>query len=127
MTRIFNETFHSHEFVLSAANGTISVNAGVVTAPADGLDAGTVLGQITDGNYVALDTAAADGSEVPAGILLNDALEGDFANAIFARHGEVLEARLIYPDGTDAAGKTAINTALEAKDIFVRPTPREIT
>ena len=126
--RTFNESFHSHEFVIATANGDISLEQGVVTAPADGLDAGTILGQITaTGVYVALDTSASDGSEAVAGILLNDAAEGDLQNAILARHAEVTEGRIIYPDGTDAAGKLAINTALKAKDIFVRATAREIT
>ena len=126
--RTFNETFHSHEFVISTANGNISLEQGVVSAPAGGLDAGTILGKVAaTGVYAALDPTASDGSEAFAGILLNDAEEGDLQNAIFARHGEVAEGRIIYPDGADAAGKITINTAMESKDIFVRSTPREIT
>ena len=121
------EGFHSHEFIMSEANGTRSRLVGVVTAPADGLAAGTVMGRLTsDGTYVAYDAGGSNGSEVAAGVLLNPASEGTTSNVIFARDGEVAQNALTYPDGANAAAITAINTALEGLGIFVRESGVEV-
>ena len=122
------EGFHSHEFIMSEANGTRSRLVGVVTAAVGGLEAGTIMGrQTSDGTYVALDMAATDGSEIVSGILLNPASEGTTGNVIFARDGEVAFDALTYPSGANESVISTINSALDGLGIFVLTSGRDVT
>lgn len=107
---------HAGEFLVSEGNGWISREA-VTIVSGQNLVAGTVLGKITaSGKYKAYSNAAADGSEVAAGILFDnvDASGGDVAGAVMiARHAEVNGDELT---GNDANG----TTDLAALAIIVR-------
>lgn len=111
-----NEGKHAGEFILSEGNGSISREEVTIAAAAGALAAGTVMGKITaSGKYVAYSNAAADGSEVAAGILYANVpdLAVDQEAVIIARMAEVIGNALT---GSDAAGIAD----LAAKDIIVR-------
>lgn len=105
------------EFILSEANGTLSRENVVIAAAAGAMVPGTLVGKITaSGKYVAYNNAAADGSEVAAGVLYAAApdLAVDQKAVIIARQAEVQRAALT---GLDAPGEAD----LKAVGIVVRP------
>lgn len=105
MGLILNEGKHTAEFLLSEGNGFISREQVVIAAAAGAMDEGTVLGKITaSGKYVAYSNAAADGSEVAAGVLYRAVpdLAADQPAVMIARQAEVMSADLV---GIDAPGK----------------------
>lgn len=111
-----NETAcYGGEFLLSEANGSISREEVTIAAAAGVLEAGTVLGKLANGKYVAYSNAANDGSEVAAGVVYHKIpdLAVDQKAVIIARHAEVIESKLT---GIDAAGKAD----LAALQIFCR-------
>ena len=119
---ILSETRHAAEFVFSMANGHRSVEAVTVDATGASLEAGTIMGLVTATNtYVRQDLTASDGSEAAAGIIYNE-VDEDFVGqeTLFVRDGEVIEANLIYADGSTPADIQAAKDALAALGIHVR-------
>ena len=110
------------QFMISEATGYRSRDEGTVTVPADGYEAGTVLGKITaTGKFVRHDAGASDGSQVEAGILFVNLRDtGDTPATIIARAAEVRGGDLIYAVGADAAQIATSNAALAALGIIVR-------
>jgi hypothetical protein len=113
---VLTEGKHTAEFILSEGNGSISREEVTIAAAAGALAAGTVVGKITaSGKYVAYSNAAADGSEVAAGVLYRAVPDAaaDQGAVIIARSAEVVGAELT---GLDAAG----TADLAALGIIVR-------
>lgn len=99
------------EFLLSEGNGTISREQVTIAAAAGALVPGTVLGKITaSGKYVAYSNAAADGSEVAAGILYAAApdLAADQKAVAIVRHAEVQASELTGLDAPARADLLAL-------------------
>lgn len=93
------------EFLLSEGNGSISREQVTISSTAGALVAGTVMGKITaTGEYVAYSNAAADGSEVAAGVLYANVPDStaDQKAVIIARHAEVQASELT---GLDAPAR----------------------
>lgn len=113
---VLNEGKYAGEFLLSEGNGTISRDTVVIAAAAGAIEPGTVLGKITaSGKFVPYSNAAADGSEVAAGIAIYaipDSAVDQNAVAI-RRFAEVQRDRLV---GSDAAGEAD----LQALGVIVR-------
>lgn len=107
-------------FIESEANGYRSRDTVTVDASGGALVAGTVLGLVTGGDYIAHDGDAVDGSEVAVAVLLNGVGAVSGEAAIFARDGEVAQADLTYAAGADAAAILAANAELAANGIIVR-------
>ena len=102
---VLTEGKHAVEFLLSEGNGSISREEITIAAAAGALVPGTVLGKITaTGKYVAYSNAAADGSEVAAGVLYAAApdLAADQKAVAIVRQAEVMDSMLT---GIDAAGR----------------------
>lgn len=114
------EGMRAAEFLVSEANGFRSREVVTVTG-ATALEPGTILGRVTgSGSYVRQDTAAGDGSEVHAAILLA-AYEGtETTHTVIIRDAEVNKAHLIYEDSASAGEITAADEALAALGIIVR-------
>lgn len=117
---------HAAEFILSEANGKRSRDTVTVTvAAATTLKAGQVLGKITaSGKYVPYANAAADGSEVAAGILYAPITNAagapaDISAAILNADAEVRAADLEW-NGQDGASQTAGLADLLARGIKAR-------
>lgn len=99
-------------FILTEANGSLSRDPVVVTAPAaTKLEPGQVLGQLSaDEKYVPYDETATDGRETAVGILYaeidNSAGEAaaDFPAVIINQDAEVVVAALQWGDADDDAG-----------------------
>ncbi len=105
------ETNRNGEVLLSEANGALSRDV-VTIAVGQNLQAGAVLGKVSaSGEYVALDPAANDGSEVAAAVLLysTDASAGVIKATVLVRLAEVASDRLGWLAGMTSA---QISTAL---------------
>lgn len=92
-------------------------------AAGENLALGSVLGRETaTGTLKALDPAATDGTEVPAGVLIEDvdATAADTESVIIARHAIVARHALVWPAGITAAQQSAAIAALETRGILVR-------
>lgn len=116
------ETRHSGEHILSEAAGSRSREQGVL-ASGNNLEAGTVLGVITaSGLWTALDEGASDGSEVAAGVLMDnvDASAADTAAVAHVRDCEVDGNALTWPDGISAGDQETATGQLAAAGIIVR-------
>ena len=108
----FTERRHSHEFIVSEANGYRSRSVGTVVSPDGGLEAGTLL---------AADGTPATAAGPVASILVNPTFEaGTTEETLFARDGEVDAQALIYPDPITPAETETLNTQLAALGIVVR-------
>jgi hypothetical protein len=84
---------------------------------------GSVVGRETATNKLkALDPAATDGTELPAGVLIvdADATAADLDAVIVARHAIVARRALVWPTGITPAQQSAAIAALEARGILVR-------
>ncbi len=84
---------------------------------------GSVVGRETATNKLkALDPAATDGTELPAGVLIvdADATTADLDAVIVARHAIVTRHALVWPAGLTPAQQSAAIAALEARGILVR-------
>jgi hypothetical protein len=115
-----NEPRATAEFLISEANGYRSREEGnVVGGAAPGLVAGTVLGQLANGNYARHTVGASDGSQTIKGILFETAV-GTVSRTVIVRDAEVVGAHLNYSAGADAAAKATANAALRALGIIVR-------
>lgn len=101
---MLNEPSHAGEFLYAEANGTLSRERIVIASGQGVLKAGTVMGKLTGGNYVAYNNAASNGSQVAVGILYDgvDATSATAQGVLIARHAEVVEAALT---GLDTDGK----------------------
>ena len=115
------ETRHAGGFLVSVANGHRSVDRIVLAAGHVGV-AGTVLGRVAaTGSFAPCDAAAADGSQVAAGILYaaTDATALDTHAAAVVRSAEVNGSELDY-GAADAAHVVAMNSQLASVGIVVR-------
>lgn len=115
------ETTHAGDFILSEANGNRSRDNVTIVSGQD-LAAGTVLGKITaSGKYTAYNNAAANGSEVAAGVLYAavDASAADKAGVAIVRDAEVNSDQLGWSGG-DSTAITAGTADLKAVGIIVR-------
>lgn len=112
---VFTEGKHTGEFILSEGNGSISREQVVLAPTTVRLEAGTVLGKLANGKYVAYDNAGTGGAEIAAAVLYADApvSAADQEAVIIARSAEVARAVLT---GIDTAGEAD----LAAVGIIVR-------
>lgn len=114
---ILQHTPHIVPFLLSEGEGTISRDNVTVTQAGTALVSGTVLGKITaSGKYVAYSNAAADGSEVAAGILYAalPAATGDAKAVAITRYAEVDSAQLTGLDTPATADLRALGVIVRA-------------
>ncbi|WP_156851748.1 head decoration protein [Bartonella refiksaydamii] len=99
-------------------------NEEVVFASGAFIEAGTVMGKVTKTeHYVPLDPAAADGSQIPAGISFAtvDASEAEQRAVITARLSTVKASELLWPDAiTDEQKKAAIQSLEVKNNILLR-------
>lgn len=120
---ILTEGARKAAYIIEEAFGSFrSRGDGIVTAPAGGYEAGTILGQITATlKYVQVDPAATDGSEVAAAILYGNLPEtGDQMATLTLRASEVNSAALIYPDGATQPQIDTIDAQLAAGGVIVK-------
>lgn len=112
---VFTEGKHTGEFILSEGNGSISRDQIVLAPTAARLEAGTVLGKLTNGKYVPYDNAGTGGAEVAVAVLYAAAPESasDQPAVAITRSAEVVRALLT---GLDSAGEAD----LAAVGIIVR-------
>ena len=118
---VINERRHTAEFMVSEA---VSHRARevktVVGGDAPGLQAGTVLGELTSGgNFVILAPAASNGSEAAAGILW-EAVTGTADRTVIVRDAEVVGTHLVWPEGISEGQKATAIGQLAALGIIVR-------
>jgi len=96
----------------------------VTVAVGEVLELGAVVGRATATTQIKrFDPEAADGTEVPAGILLDsvDATGAAFPDAILlARHGIVASSAVVWPEGIPAPQQAVAIAALEARGILIR-------
>src|SRR5262245_52025737 len=115
------ESVHAGEFLISEANGHQSREEVTILAN-QVLKAGQVVGKITaSSKYKDYDNAAADGSEVAAGVLFDavDATGADKKGVIIERDAEVNADLLNW--GAEAGGDITAGIAdLLARQIKVR-------
>ena len=114
-------------FLLSEANGQRSRNSAVIAAGAGLLDAGTVLGKVTDsGEYAASGAAEAagfEGAETAKAILAYgvDASVNAAQAVVIDRDAEVKAPMLIFDPSVDDNAKRAVKiTQLAAVGLRVR-------
>lgn len=121
------ERRHNGGYLVSEANGYRSRD--VVTLASNGtgpqeLEAGTVLGRLTDGGkYAPYDPEAEDGSETAVAILFAGATvpaSGDLKATATVRDAEVNGGELVFGAGVDDAGKAAARADLAAVGIVLR-------
>ncbi len=96
----------------------------ITVAVGQNLELGAVVGRVTaTGRIKRFDPLATDGSEDPAGVLLQpcDAtlIERDDVS-ILARHGVVASHAVVWPVGTTNEHKQVATAALEARGILIR-------
>jgi hypothetical protein len=96
----------------------------VTVAAGQNLELGAVVGRVTATAQIKrFDPAATDGTEQPAGILLEpvDASLADRPDGLMlARHGIVASHAVVWPAGITAPQKAAAIAALEAHGILIR-------
>ena len=115
------EKGHAGGFVLSLANGGLSLE-NITIASGQDLEAGTVLGKITlSGLYTQLDPGASTGEQSAAGILFAavDASDGQVDGVAVVRVAEVNQHELIWPDDISTGEKDTAIAQLKA--LFVVP------
>ena len=118
---VINERRHTAEFMVSEAvpHRAREVKT-VVGGSSPGLEAGTVLGELTSGgNFVILAPAASNGSEAAAGILWEGG-EGTAERTVIVRDAEVVGDHLVWPEGISEGQKTTAIGQLAALGIIVR-------
>lgn len=110
------------EYIASEANGFRSRETGTVDATGGALEPGTVLGKITaTDTLVALDPAAADGSQTAVGILYEGVAADQVVRRTYtARDTEVVADRLIYPTGITVPQTETADAQLAALGIIKR-------
>lgn len=97
-SKTFTEGRHTGEHIVSEANGARAREQG--TLATGNLEAGTVLALNADGDYVAVDFAAADGTEDAKAVLYAavDASASPQPCVVHARACEVHGEALTWPD-----------------------------
>ena len=106
------EGFHTGEYLVSEADGTLSREEVIVTQAGTALVSGTVMGKVTaSGKYVPYSNVAADGSEVAAAVLYTScvAATGDRGAVVHVRNCEVFGAALTGSDANAVADLKALN------------------
>lgn len=125
---VLTDKTYAAEFLISEATHNRSREQGLSPdATAVVINAGMVLGKVTaTDDYVALDLAATDGSEVPAGISFGEhetnatPTTGQRAFAVVVRDAEVNGNFLEWPAAITPAQKTAAETQLAGSGVLVR-------
>lgn len=115
------EGAHAGEFIVSEANGARSREA-ITVVDGQTLVAGEVVGVVTaSGKYAVYNNAAADGTEVAAGILFDavTASGADESGVVIVRDAEVRASDLDW-GANDAGGITAGTADLLALGIVLR-------
>ncbi|MEI2386041.1 head decoration protein [Breoghania sp. JC706] len=114
-------------YLLSEANGSRSRDVVTIASGEGGLEAGTVLGQVTaTKNYVVspdAETAGKEGAETASAILAYgvDATDADVEAVVTSADAEVKAPMLIYHASVDSAAKvTAKQTQLGLAGIKTR-------
>lgn len=110
------DTFTPDQLV--AGNPALLLNASIIVLAGQNLVRGALLGKITaSGKYILSLTAAADGSQTPAAILVDDvnATAADKAALIYTR-GDFLADAVTYGTGHTAASVAA---ALKTQAIYL--------
>jgi hypothetical protein len=119
---VLNEGRYAGEFVVSEGNGKISREI-ITVLSGQNLVAAAVLGKVTaSGKFKALNPAAADGSEIAAGILYDavDASAADAEGVAVVRLAKVNAAELAWPPGITALQQTTALGQLRALTIIAR-------
>lgn len=114
------EPRHTGEHIISEANGARSREQGILAR--GNLPAGAVLALNAAGNYVALDPAATNGTEVARAVLYaaTDASEGPAPCVVHVRACEVHGEALTWPDGANKAQITAATNDLIGLGVILR-------
>ena len=102
---------------VGVSRDTVTIASGQNLAP------NTVVAQVAaSGEYVQLDPAGADGSEVAAGVLTRpvDASSAAAEGVVFARVCEVNDHKLIWPAGITAGEKATAVSQLADAHVIVR-------
>ncbi|MGF7160133.1 hypothetical protein FHS85_001756 [Rhodoligotrophos appendicifer] len=105
---------------MEAPNSYSRDSRSVLASGVAACEVGTVLGRVTaTRKYKPLDTAASDGTQTAAGILLEKtpALTADRTVVILRRHAQVVDQSLIWPAGISASNKTAALDVLDSRGI----------
>lgn len=113
------------EHVISEANGRMSREQIVLSAPSATILAGTVLGKLTaTGEYVPLDVDAVTGAEEPAAILAPTeepkSPVADIRTSAHVRDCEVNGHKLVWPAGITGPEKAAAEATLADAGVLVR-------
>lgn len=123
MPEIFTEGTRDAEWLISEANYWRSRDE-VVIAASQTLVTGAVLGRVTaNDEFVELNPAAVDGSEVAAAILIHPATTAageTVKRAVVARDAEVVDDLLVFAAGVDATERAAAVAELAALGIVAR-------
>lgn len=101
----------------SISRETVTIASGQNLAP------NTVVARVTaSGEYVQLDPAGADGSEVAAGVLARavDASSAAASGVVFSRIAEVNEHKLVWPDAITSGQKATAVGELANAYVIVR-------
>lgn len=117
------ESNYAGGYIVSEASGTRSREL-LTLAAEQTIKAGQVLGKVTaNGQYVAMDPAAEDGSEVAAAIAYDAASTGVGETLQIVAHVRDMEfndAELAFPDGIAAPDRAAAITELAALGMIAR-------
>ena len=109
----FVEGFHTGEYLVSEAEGTLSREEVIVTQTGSALVSGTVLGKVTaTGKYKPYNNSATDGTEVAAAILYTPlvAYTGDRKGVVVhVRNCEVFKGALTGLDVPGTADLKLLN------------------
>ena len=118
MATLISEGRYASDWLKREADSHFSREEVVIVSGAGIVKTGTVVGKITaSGKYKPVTVAAVDGSEDPAGILLEtvDATSADKTAVIIARDAIVVHQGLLYGADVDSSGERAtIHAALGA-------------
>ena len=123
MPTVFTEAMNLGDLLKFEAPNLYSRDR-VTVAAGQNLPLGTVLGIVTaSGKYKQIDPSAEDGSQVAAGVLLQncDATLADRDNGlVVARHAIVSDHALQWPTGITTAEQQAAVAQLKALGVLVR-------
>lgn len=121
--KTFTDYGKDADFLMSEAPGRISREQVVLGPLTQRTPSGTVLGQVTaNGQYVPLNPAASDGSQVAVAILMlgQRANTGTTRATIIARKAEAAAKMLFWPAGITESQKKAAEAQLATKTLLVR-------
>lgn len=108
------------DFVLSLANGTLSVENAILSS-GQNCQAGTVLGPGANGEYVQLDLTSETANIAVAVLYDNvDATDAAAACVVVRRQAEVKADGLIWPAGITGPEKANAIIQLNSVGVFVR-------